>query len=94
MDDLLDTTDPPAKDLYCIIWMEHYPKKIKIFLWELSLGAINTADSLQHRMLYMSISPSWCVLCQSHFESLLVYLCIVLLPLIFVILFWMPLIGH
>lgn len=51
-----------------MIWLDHYPKKIKIFFWELSLGAVKTADRLQCCMPYMSISPSWCIMCQSHVE--------------------------
>lgn len=40
--------------------MINVPKKIKIFLWEPSLGA----DRLQRRMSYMHLSPSWCYMCQ------------------------------
>lgn len=50
--------DPLVKDLFSSIWMTYFPKKIKIFLWELNLDAVNTVDCLQHRMPYMSISPS------------------------------------
>lgn len=38
--------DPHVKDVYSAIWMDHFIKKKKKFLWELSLGAINTADCL------------------------------------------------
>lgn len=33
--------NPLSKDIYIMICKDHYPKKIKIFLWELSLGPIN-----------------------------------------------------
>lgn len=56
----MDTADPPAKKLYSVIWMDHYPKKIKDFLWELNLGVVNIVDRLQRRMLYMSLSILVC----------------------------------
>lgn len=40
--------------MYSSIWKDNFPKKIIIFLWELSLGAINTADRLQQCMPYLS----------------------------------------
>lgn len=35
--DLVGTIDPLLKDLYIVIWKDHYPKKTKIFQWELVL---------------------------------------------------------
>lgn len=37
--------------LTCIpLFGDFYPKKIKLFRWKLSLGSVNFADHLQHRM--------------------------------------------
>lgn len=46
---------------------DYYPKTIKIFLWELSLGAIKVVDSLQ-RLIHLS--PPWCTctICESSVE--------------------------
>lgn len=54
-------------DLYSNIWKDRYPKKIKYFMWELSLGAMDTVDWLQRRMPYYV--PFWCIMCQYHDES-------------------------
>lgn len=48
---------------------DKYPKKIKNFLGELRLGAINMADRLQRPMPYMVLSPSWCIMCKSNVET-------------------------
>lgn len=47
-----------------------YPEKIKIFLWERSLRAINTKDVLRRHMPFMALSPAWCSLWQAVDESL------------------------
>lgn len=69
MANMVGSVDSPREDLYSIVWKDQYPKKVKIFLWELSLGAINTTDRLQRRMPYMYLSPSWCHMCCQHVES-------------------------
>lgn len=66
VEDLGGTMDSILKYIYSIIWKDAYPKKIKIFLWELNHGAINT--SLQQQMLYFLLSPSWCIMCKSNVE--------------------------
>lgn len=35
MANLVGSVESPRKDLYSIVWKDHYPKKIKIFLWGL-----------------------------------------------------------
>lgn len=65
----MGTVEPLVKDLYSIIWNDPYPKKIKFFLWEPSFGVVNIVDRLQRRMSYMSLSPSWCIMCRCHLES-------------------------
>ena len=68
IDDLTSALNPSERSFYSIIWMDHFPKKIKIFLLELSHKAINTAGRLQRRMPYMSLSP-WCIMCCANVES-------------------------
>lgn len=63
MDDLVSIVEPLVNDLYYAIWLNHFPKKIKIFLWELCLGVVNIVDHSQHRIAYMSISSSSVSIC-------------------------------
>lgn len=35
MANLVGSVESPRKDLYSIVWKDHYPKKIKIFFWGL-----------------------------------------------------------
>ena len=80
IDDLTCALEPSERDFFSIIWIgDHFLKKIKNFLWELGHKAINTADRLQHRMPYMSLSPSWCIMCCANAGSRLFFLFIVLL---------------
>lgn len=67
--DLMDISNSSSKNLYSVIWKDAYPKKIKLFLWELSHGRINTADRLQWRMPYLALFPSCGSLCYSSFEN-------------------------
>lgn len=60
IDDLTGSIDFSARDLYSAIWFDHYSRRIKIFFWELSHSAINTADRLQRRMAYVSFSGLLC----------------------------------
>ena len=69
IDDLTGALESSERDFYLIIWMDHFLKRIKIFLRELSHKAINTANRLQHRMPYMPLSPSWCIMCCANVES-------------------------
>ena len=64
IDDLVGADNNHVVNVYSAIWLDRFPKKIKNFLWEFSL---NTADRLQHRMPYMVLSPSWCLM--SHIDS-------------------------
>lgn len=50
-------------------WSDTYPKQIKFFIWELAHSAINTQDTLQPCLQYISISPNWCILCKNSAES-------------------------
>lgn len=42
--------------------METIPKKLKLFIWELSNLCLNTQDKLQHRSPRISLSPSCCIM--------------------------------
>ena len=68
VDDLVSSIEPPARDLYSAILLDHCPKKIKKFLSELGLGAINTGSSPVSYALYVYLS-SWCIMCQKHVET-------------------------
>lgn len=71
--------EPLARDLYSVIWLNHYPKEIKVFFWELSLGAISTVGHLQCHMPYM-LSLHRGVLCvRTMLNPLLICLCLILL---------------
>lgn len=58
-----------SNNIHSVIWKDVYPKKIKIFLWELSLGATNMADHLQGKISHFHLSPSWCVTCSSNLKQ-------------------------
>lgn len=49
--------------LFSTIWKGFYTKKIKVFLWKLNHGGINTADCLKRR-IHFYLSPSWCFTCK------------------------------
>lgn len=91
IDDLTGSLEHPARDLHFVIWLDHYPKKIKILCWELCHGVINTVDRLQHRMPYMSLYPTWCL--KLMLNLLLICSCIVLLCCSSGITSWMLLDG-
>ena len=61
MDDLVGYDNKKNMDIYSTL--------IKIFLWELSLSAIKTADRLQRNMPYIALAPSLCHMFHSHSES-------------------------
>lgn len=60
IDDSMGSIEPIARDFYSVIRLDHHPKKIKIFFWELSQAAVNTADRLQRCTPYMSLSIVVC----------------------------------
>lgn len=74
--------------------MDHFPKKIKTFLWEHNLGAINTANHLQRHMPSVYTSPSWCHMCHKYTESAAHLLSIVLLTCSFGIPHCKPSVGR
>lgn len=45
------------KDFHSIIWKDAYPKKIKIFFWELYHGAINTQGRCRSFTMPNAIFP-------------------------------------
>ena len=55
---------------YKDIWKSGIPSRIKFFAWTLSLGKINTHDILQRKRAFQCLSPSWCVMCKQHQETI------------------------
>lgn len=65
---------------HSFIW-KAIPPNIKVFSWLLVLRKLNTHDILQKHRPFLTISPSWCVLCKrinetldSSFHTLLLHL--------------------
>ena len=69
INDLTGALEPSERDFYWIIWMDHFLKKINTFLWELGHKAMNIVNRLQQHMPYMSLSPSWCIMCGTNVET-------------------------
>lgn len=78
INDLVGLENSLFKNRSTVIWKDHYPKKHKIFLWELCLVAVNTTAWLQ--WTYMHLSP-WCVVLGKMVNLLVFFLCYVLLHL-------------
>lgn len=72
------THDKIYNEIY-ISFLIGNPNFIKDFLWELSLGAVNTVDRLLRRMPYMKLNPSWCIMFEFMLNLEAACLCIVLL---------------
>ncbi|KAM1060262.1 hypothetical protein TB1_024191 [Malus domestica] len=51
------------------IWKAKVPPKVKILVWLVALGKVNTCDQIQRRMPFACFSPHWCTLCKSGEES-------------------------
>ena len=51
------------------IWKISIPNNVRVFGWLLILKKLNTQDFLQKRQLFLSVSPSWCVMCRNGSES-------------------------
>ena len=57
-------------NFYHFIWKTPIPNKVRVFGWLLTLKKLNTQDLLQKRQPFLSISPSWCVMCRNGSESI------------------------
>lgn len=53
---LVGVVEQHVQHLYSFIWKDFYPKKIILFLRELSLGVVNTVDRLQRCVPYISFA--------------------------------------
>ena len=67
---LIDKPTYTSVKLYNFIWKISIPNKVRVFCWLLILKKLNTQDLLQKRQPYLSISPSWCVVCKKDCESI------------------------
>ena len=53
-----------------IIWKSCVPYRVKVFVWLVIHGKVNTFDLVQKRNPNMALSPAWCVLCRKDNESI------------------------
>lgn len=51
------------------IWRSLAPSKIKVFIWILSFGKVNTAEVLQKQRPASALSLDWCVMCKHSNET-------------------------
>ncbi|CAL2262014.1 unnamed protein product [Prunus armeniaca] len=51
------------------VWKAKSPPKVKVFVWLVALGKVNTLDLVQRKRPFMYLSPQWCVLCKLGEES-------------------------
>ncbi|CAL9018470.1 unnamed protein product [Prunus brigantina] len=51
------------------VWKAKSPPKVKVFVWLVGLGKVNTLDLVQRKRPFMYLSPHWCVLCKYCEES-------------------------
>ncbi|ONI36148.1 hypothetical protein PRUPE_1G572100 [Prunus persica] len=58
-------TFPP----FSLVWKAKSPPKVKVFVWLVALGKVNTSDLVQRKRPFMYLSPQWCVLCKLCEES-------------------------
>lgn len=56
---LSSTGERGCTDLYLSIWKGSYPKKVKIFIGELSHSCLNTQDKLQGRSQLLHHAQGW-----------------------------------
>ncbi|KAM1157902.1 hypothetical protein ACFX1X_028768 [Malus domestica] len=54
---------------YSQIWKSKAPPKVKILVWLVATGSLNTCDKIQRRNPLMCLSPHWCSLCKAKEES-------------------------
>ena len=54
---------------YSQIWKSKAPPKVKILVWLVANGNLNTCDRIQRRNPFMCLSPHWCSLCKAKEES-------------------------
>ncbi|TQD89699.1 hypothetical protein C1H46_024693 [Malus baccata] len=54
---------------YPQIWKSKVPPKVKILVWLVANGNLNTCDRIQRRNPLMCLSPHWCSLCKAKEES-------------------------
>ena len=52
-----------------LIWKHPIPHKIKVFLWLVALGKVNTGDVLQKKRPTCMLYPNWCVMCRREAET-------------------------
>ncbi|KAB2615114.1 ribonuclease H protein [Pyrus ussuriensis x Pyrus communis] len=51
------------------IWKSKVPLKVKVLVWLVAIGKLNTCDQIQRRSPFICFSPHWCSLCKAKEES-------------------------
>ena len=54
---------------YSQIWKSKVPPKVKVLVWLVANGKLNTCDQIQRRSPFICFSPHWCSLCKAKEES-------------------------
>ena len=66
---LRETLNSNVFSPFKLIWKSPIPHKIKVFIWLVALGRVNTCDVLQKKRPSSTLYPSWCVMCKSETET-------------------------
>ena len=56
----------PDFPYYMFIWKSNIPARVRFFAWSLCLEKINTYDVFQRKRPFISLNPSWCVMCKQN----------------------------
>ncbi|KAK9927793.1 hypothetical protein M0R45_024959 [Rubus argutus] len=65
-----DVSNYPSFDPYDQIWKAKVPTKVKITVWALAHGKINTCDVVQRKRPGSCLSPNWCIMCKKEQETI------------------------
>ena len=60
----------PWFEPFKFIWKSCIPFRVKVFVWLVVHGKVNTCDQIQRQNSHMVLSPSWCILCRKDDESI------------------------
>lgn len=66
---LTTSQNTPSPLSYEVTRAEKYPRKFKLFCWELNHKAINTQDRIQRRLPKIALSPNGCIMYYKEAES-------------------------
>ncbi|KAL5769129.1 hypothetical protein ACOSQ2_015912 [Xanthoceras sorbifolium] len=66
---LIDDPPHPIFKPRNTIWKAKVPNKVKLLVWSIAWGRVNTNDLLQKKRPGMALSPNWCIMCKRNLES-------------------------